>query len=522
MGTCEEIGPIDETQNEIKLGISSNGTHNDEHCEEDGDQPTEEEVLAQQFESVILEGNESEVKIEGEEKEEEEQGDGKLHFYPLRPYAVDCSFYLKTGTCKFGQNCRFNHPSERAFQPVQDQEKGTDENNGTIFDTGKIDCKYFRTPGGCKYGDACRYNHSAQRVEREGPELNFLGLPVRPSEQECTFYLRTGSCGYGANCRFHHPDPTAAKESEPRNSLANGVYARGGNNMSRMYVGEPGVSRSISELSNGINSMNGLPYAGMSPYHQVIPQNAGWNHDQADLSLSVKKTPLPHQIVNTISKKIDSSINYEQVIQSEEFPVRPGQPDCDYFMKTGDCKYRAACRYNHPVSRDSKLRLPPLSSKGLCSKSRNHELPNLNSGNPRKNGTPSHQQQQLQNGQYPERPGQPECEYFMKTGNCKFKSACRYDHPRDRISTSSPCSLNESGLPLRPGSKICRNYEVQGTCKYGRNCLFHHPDNGLLAVPVDPAPVQEHSSSSNLVVAAEMESTGGDNVQSDWGDGWVM
>lgn len=119
MGTCEEIGPIDETQNEIKLGISSNGTHNDEHCEEDGDQPTEEEVLAQQFESVILEGNESEVKIEGEEKEEEEQGDGKLHFYPLRPYAVDCSFYLKTGTCKFGQNCRFNHPSERAFQVFQ-------------------------------------------------------------------------------------------------------------------------------------------------------------------------------------------------------------------------------------------------------------------------------------------------------------------------------------------------------------------------------------------------------------------
>lgn len=54
--------------------------------------------------------------------------------------------------------------------------------------------------------------------------------------------------------------------------------------MSRMYVGEPGVSRSISELSNGINSMNGLPYAGMSPYHQVIPQNAGWNHDQVHSS----------------------------------------------------------------------------------------------------------------------------------------------------------------------------------------------------------------------------------------------
>ncbi|KNA04626.1 hypothetical protein SOVF_197960, partial [Spinacia oleracea] len=139
--------------------------------------------------------------------------------------------------------------------------------------------------------------------------------------------------------------------------------------------------------------------------------------------MSAKKTPLPHQIVN-FSKKTDPTTHYEQVMQSEEFPVRPGQPDCDYFMKTGDCKYRSACRYNHPVSRDSKLRLPLLSSKGLYSKSKNPELPDSFTGNPRKSGA-------------------------------------SYHHPRDRISTSSPSSLNESGLPLRPGSKICRNYELQ-------------------------------------------------------------
>lgn len=518
MGTCEEMSPTFETQKEINLGFSSNGTHCDDEQQQ---QPTEEEVLAQQFESVVLQGNvDSDVKIEGDGGVGE---GGKFQFYPLRPYAVDCSFYLKTGTCKFGQNCRFNHPSERGLQGVQDQVK--EENNGTMVDTGKIDCKYFQTPGGCKYGDACRFNHSAQKVEKEGPELNFLGLPVRPLEQECTFYLRTGSCGYGANCRFHHPNPTAVKESEPRNSMTNDLYVRGGNNFSNMYIGEPlqssGISRGISDLSNGINSVNSLPYAGMSSYHQAMPQNASWNQDQAQVNLSAKRTPLPHQIMNNFSKKADPTTHYEQVMQSEEFPVRPGQPDCDYFMRTGDCKYRAACRYNHPVSQDSKLCLPPLSSKGLHSKSKNSELSHSNAGNIRKNGISSHQQNQLQSGQYPERPGQPECEFFMKTGNCKFKSACRYHHPRDRMSTPSPCALNASGLPLRPGSKICRNYELQGTCKYGRNCLFHHPDNDSLANPDAPTAVQDHSP-SNIVAATDLRSSAGNNVESDWGDGWVM
>lgn len=100
--------------------------------------------------------------------------------------------------------------------------------------------------------------------------------------------MRTGSCGYGANCRYHHPDPTAAKETEPRNSLTNGIYVRGGNDFSRMHVAEPlqssGVPRGISELSNGMNSMNGLPYGGMNSYHQAMPQNGGWNQDQVHLS----------------------------------------------------------------------------------------------------------------------------------------------------------------------------------------------------------------------------------------------
>lgn len=39
---------------------------------------------------------------------------------------------------------------------------------------------------------------------------------------------------------------------------------------------------------------------------------------------------------------------------------------------------------------------------------------------------------------YPERPGVPECAYYMRTGFCGYGPKCRYSHPRDRASVSQP------------------------------------------------------------------------------------
>lgn len=73
-------------------------------------------------------GNDNEIvvdKVVVEEGGEEEDSDGRngnpvtnkyQYQYPVRPEAEDCSFYLKTGTCKFGANCRFNHPVRRKSQ----------------------------------------------------------------------------------------------------------------------------------------------------------------------------------------------------------------------------------------------------------------------------------------------------------------------------------------------------------------------------------------------------------------------
>lgn len=40
--------------------------------------------------------------------------------------------------------------------------------------------------------------------------------------------------------------------------------------------------------------------------------------------------------------------------------------------------------------------------------------------------------------EYPQRPSESECQHFMKTGYCKFKSACRFHHPKPRLSFQAP------------------------------------------------------------------------------------
>lgn len=51
---------------------------------------------------------------------------------------------------------------------------------------------------------------------------------------------------------------------------------------------------------------------------------------------------------------------------------------------------------------------------------------------------------------FPERTGQPDCKYYMRTGECKYGSSCRYNHPPDWVVSKSNCALSPLGLPLRP------------------------------------------------------------------------
>eukprot|EP00963_Diacronema_lutheri_P005425 scaffold426_cov319-Pavlova_lutheri.AAC.2 len=87
---------------------------------------------------------------------------GEASPYPVRADAPDCTYYMKTGHCRFGATCKFNHPPERLAQLSTTSEGGV--------------------------------------------SLNSLGLPMRPGAAECSYYMKTRTCKFGRTCKFHHPE----------------------------------------------------------------------------------------------------------------------------------------------------------------------------------------------------------------------------------------------------------------------------------------------------------------------------
>lgn len=81
---------------------TENGNESERHSEEGEEESNEGEDKSE---------NGAEVEKKGEES-------NRRYQYPVRPEAEDCSFYLKTGNCKFGSNCKFNHPVRRKNNQV--------------------------------------------------------------------------------------------------------------------------------------------------------------------------------------------------------------------------------------------------------------------------------------------------------------------------------------------------------------------------------------------------------------------
>ncbi|XP_027062402.2 zinc finger CCCH domain-containing protein 3 isoform X2 [Coffea arabica] len=74
---------------------------------------------------------------------------------------------------------------------------------------------------------------------------------------------------------------------------------------------------------------------------------------------------------------------------------------------------------------------------------------------------------------FPDRPGEPDCIYYLRTGKCGYGSRCRFNHP----SYSSQGHQNSGVLPEREGKPECRHYIRTGICKFGSACRYHHPQD---------------------------------------------
>ncbi|KAL4564857.1 hypothetical protein LXL04_028930 [Taraxacum kok-saghyz] len=357
--------------------------------------------------------------------------------YPERPDEADCIYYLRTGFCGYGSRCRFNHPRDRGSVIGALRASGGEYPERI----GQPVCQYYMRTGMCKFGASCKYHHPRQGAgSLSSVPLNVSGYPLRPGEKECSYYVKTGQCKFGVTCKFHHPQPAGMVTSSP-------VLSAG--HMSAIYPNVQSPSVASSQV-----------------YGPMLTGN--W---------PVARPPL---------------------VPGSYLPGTYGP----VLVPPGMVPFPGWNPYQVPVHPSGSPNPQPIIGPGYA-------MTQL---------SPSAQSYPLTKSQkehvFPERPGEPECQFYMKTGDCKFGSSCRYHHPPEWTLPKSNFGLSPMGLPLRPGAPLCSHYAQNGVCKFGPSCKFDHPmgtlsyspsASSLADMPVAPYPVGSYmgtlapsSSSSEL------------------------
>ncbi|KAG2557641.1 zinc finger CCCH domain-containing protein 63-like isoform X2 [Panicum virgatum] len=326
--------------------------------------------------------------------------------YPERVDEPDCSYYMRTGMCRFGMTCKFNHPADRKLAVAAARMKGEYPQRN-----GQPECQYYLKTGTCKFGATCKFHHPREKAAMATRvQLNELGYPFRPSEKECAYYLRTGQCKFGSTCKFHHPQPSTMMVAVRGSGYSPGQSATSpGQHAYQGAVTSWPLSRSASFIASP-------RWPGHSSYAQVLVppglvQVPGWN---------------PYTIGSSSSE--------------------------DQQRTPGSAQYYTGSRQRGT---------PGIGDQGMFSSYQAGSVPV---------GLYAVQRENV----FPERPDQPECQFYMKTGDCKFGAVCKFHHPRERIIPTPNCALSSLGLPLRPGEPICSFYSRYGMCKFGPNCKFDH------------------------------------------------
>ena len=302
---------------------------------------------------------------------------------PVREGVGDCVFFLKWGMCKFGKTCKYNHPLELQKGKDGDVVKipprteriapltttvmmppkalhpsiiplmspistlgGGFVHLGPEFPVrpGAPKCQNYMLNGTCSTGMACEFDHPPlvkhmlKLKEDEGP------LPVRPEAADCDFFMKTGHCKFGSTCKFNHP--TVREDGSA-------VRAMGG---TATMVG-------VTVTPNGQFPIR--PMAEKCRHYIMF--------DACNFKLDCRFDHPP-------GEQASGNMGPPRGLENGDgaLPVRPGEPECPYFMKYRSCSFGRNCKYNHPEEAQRKTKEDDAPRAALIGRSivPTHPMPN--------------------------------------------------------------------------------------------------------------------------------------------------
>jgi translation initiation factor 4G len=294
------------------------------------------------IEKVSLASNELERKDRA--KKEKMAVPTKFAQRPGRDPSEDCRDFLRTGRCKYGASCKYNHPPN--VQSGGGIKAPVDSSEPQFpVRPGELTCQYYMKHGTCKFGQACKFHHPPQsemtaalmaggtvvmnvgRNMKGGSEqivMNSNGssamalqfLPQRPDEPDCIYFLRNGRCKYGATCRYHHPvsfhqgKPSDVHGTEVRRQQQRPDDSVGGMN-------DPARSNSAGRVPESVQSSSSQYITSQqlsSSYGQQVRQRDPGSSGGAPTHFIVTETPLAVMPGN-------ASGSYHRMVVGEEYSV---------------------------------------------------------------------------------------------------------------------------------------------------------------------------------------------------------
>ena len=144
--------------------------------------------------------------------------------YPQREGEPDCRDFIRTGRCKYGESCKYNHPVGTTAL--------SDLTEPLPIRPNEPPCAYFLKHGVCKFGQTCKFHHPTNLPDDFSEVLGsfymnvdfskssgviatntsvvmdnstYPTLPQRPGAPYCMYYMRFGTCKFGFHCRYNHP-----------------------------------------------------------------------------------------------------------------------------------------------------------------------------------------------------------------------------------------------------------------------------------------------------------------------------
>ncbi|CAD5166164.1 unnamed protein product [Musa acuminata subsp. malaccensis] len=274
--------------------------------------------------------------------------------YPERHGRPDCAYYMRTGTCGFGDGCRYNHPRDRRMV-ARAARTGSEQHREH---TSRPACRYFVSYGSCKFGDTCKYEHPKPDGSVILASLNKYGYPLRPGEKECSYYIRTGHCKFGLTCKFNHPEPSLPLPASPSYSIVQPTLSPSHQQYPVITSWEVGRSSMLpaSYMQGPYGPMLLFPGIMPDPGWSTFPvtpsplistggeQNTVLEESQHDSAAQISRLHPAHTESYPMAASVSPSTNNQT---ENVLPERLDEPDCQDHKRTSYRKLGSRCTSHH-------------------------------------------------------------------------------------------------------------------------------------------------------------------------------